>query len=73
MASYKKDTPRLTVKFIDADTEKTILELKDRTWLTIGELLNNHTVDSIVKNEIKNNELPENIMVLVVAEFTLQK
>ena len=73
MASYKKDTPRLTVKFIDADTEKTILELKDRTWLTIGELLNDHTVDSIVKNEIKNNELPENIMVLVVAEFTLQK
>ena len=73
MASYKKDSPRLTVKFIDADTEKTILELKDRTWLTIGELLNDHTVDSIVKNEIKNNEIPENIMVLVVAEFTLQK
>ena len=73
MASYKKDTPRLTVKFIDADTEKTILELKDRTWLTIGELLNDRTVDSIVKSEIKDKELPENIMVLVVAEFTLQK
>ena len=73
MAKYIKDTPRLTVKFINADTEATILELKDRTWINVGELLNDHTVDSVVKNEIKDNELPENIMVLVVAEFTLQK
>ena len=72
MANYKKDSPRLTVKFIDTDTEKTILELKDRTWLTIGELLTDYTVDSIIKSELKDRKLPENIMVLVVAEYTLQ-
>jgi hypothetical protein len=73
MARYIKDTPRLKVKFINADTEATILELNDRTWLTIGELLSEHAVDAIIKSEIKDKELPENIMVLVVAEFTLQK
>jgi len=72
MANYKKDAPRLTVKFIDANSEKIILELKDRTWLTIGELLTDYTVDSIVKSELKDKKLPKNIMVLVVAEFTLQ-
>lgn len=73
MAKYIKDTPRLTVKFINADTEVTILELKDRTWMNIGELLNDHSVDAVVKSEIKDNELPENIMVLVVAEYTLHE
>jgi len=72
MPNYKKDTPRLTVKFIDSDTEKTILELKDRTWLTIGELLTEYAVDSIIKSELKDRKLPENIMVLVVSEYTLR-
>jgi hypothetical protein len=71
MAKYIKDTPRLTVKFIDADTEKTILELRDRTWMTIGELLTAYSVDSIVKSELKDKKLPQNIMVLVVSEYTL--
>lgn len=73
MVRYVKDTPRLTVKFINADTEAIILELKDRTWMNIGELLNDHSVDAIVKSEVKDKELPENIMVLVVAEYTLHE
>ena len=73
MAKYIKDTPRLTVKFINADTEVTILELKDRTWINIGELLNDHSVDAVVKSEIRDKKLPENIMVLVVAEYTLHE
>lgn len=73
MARYIKDTPRLKVKFINADTEATILELNDRTWMNIGDLLSEHSVDSVIKSEIKDKELPENIMVLVVAEYTLQE
>ncbi|MFA5207082.1 MAG: hypothetical protein WC428_00130 [Candidatus Paceibacterota bacterium] len=72
MARYIKDTPRLKVKFIDADTEKTILELNDRTWMNIGELLSDYSVDAIVKSELKEDKLPTNLMVLVVSEFTLQ-
>jgi len=71
MAKYVKDTPRLTVKFIDTNTERIILELKDRTWMTIGELLTAYSVDSIVKSELKDKKLPKNIMVLVVSEYTL--
>lgn len=70
MGRYIKDTPRLKVKFIDADTEVTILELKDRTWMNIGELLNDHSVDSIIKSELRDKPIPVNVMVLVVAEYT---
>ena len=72
MAKYIKDTPRLTVKFIDADTEKTILELRDRTWMTVGELLTDYTVDAVVKSELKDRKLPERLLVLVVSEYTLR-
>ena len=36
---YSKATPRLTVKFIDSDTDKILFEVKDRTWMTVSELL----------------------------------
>ena len=72
MAKYIKNTPRLMIKFIDADTEKTILELKDRTWMTVGELLTDYTVDAIVKSELKDKKLPKRLLVLVVSEYTLQ-
>jgi hypothetical protein len=72
MARYVKDTPRLTVKFIDADTERVVLELKDRTWMTVGELLTDYTVDAIVKSELRDKKLPERLLVLVVSEYTLQ-
>ena len=71
MASYKKDSPRLTVKFIDADTEKTILELKDRTWMDIGELFCDSITNGILMNELKNKSLPLNIMVIAIGEYTL--
>jgi len=67
---YSKDTPRLTVKYINADTEETIFELNDRTWMNVGELLSDHYVNEIVKQNINNP--PENLMVLVVGEYNGQ-
>jgi hypothetical protein len=69
---YVKETPRLTVKFIDADTEKTLFEVKDRSWMNVGELLTDYYVDTIVKNELGDKKLPKNLMVLVVCEFKLE-
>jgi hypothetical protein len=69
---YAKATPRLTVKFIDGDTDKILFEVKDRTWMNVGELLNDGAITSIMSNEWKNKKLPENLMVLVVGEFELQ-
>lgn len=70
---YKKQTPRLNVKYIDAETEEILFELNDRTWANVGELLSDYHVDSLVKSELKrrNIELPDNVMVLVVGEYEL--
>jgi len=69
---YTKETPRLTVKFIDSDTETVLFEVKDRTWNTVGEILTDFAVDSIMKNEWKNKKVPQNLMVLVVSEYKLK-
>ena len=68
---YRKTTPRLTVKFVDNDTNEILFEVKDRTWMNVGDLLTDTAIDSTMKNEWKNKEMPENIMVLVVGEFQL--
>lgn len=68
---YKKATPRLTVKFVDSDINEILFEVKDRTWMNVGEILNDGAIDSIMKTEWKK-ELPENLMVLVVGEFQLK-
>jgi hypothetical protein len=70
---YSKATPRLTVKFVDSDTNTILFEVKERTWMTVNELLSDGAISSIMQNEWKNKVLPENLMVLVVGEFELQK
>jgi len=68
---YSKASPRLTVKFVDSDTNQVLFEVKDRTWMTVGDLLNDVAIDSIMKHEYKKDH-PENLMVLVVAEYGLK-
>jgi len=68
---YIKSTPRLTVKFVDSNTNKILFEIKNRTWMNVGEVLTDGAVDSIMKNELKNKRMPENLMVLVVGEYQL--
>lgn len=66
---YSKDTPRLTVRYINTDTEETVFEINDRNWMNVGELLSDHHVNEIVKQNVSNP--PENLMVLVIGEYTL--
>ena len=70
---YSKATPRLIVKFVDSDTNEVLFEVKDRTWMTVNELLSDGAISSVMKHEWKNKELPENLMVLVVGEFKLKQ
>ena len=69
---YAKETPRLTVKFIDADTEKTLFEINDRTWLNIGEIFSDYYIDAVMKTEMKDKKMPTNLMVLAVGEYHLK-
>jgi len=70
-SKYKKITPRLTVQYVNSDTEEVLFEINDRTWMNVGELLTNEYVDRVVKAELNhlNVDLPKNLMVLVVGEY----
>lgn len=69
---YSKASPRLTVKFIDSDTNAVLFEIKDRSWMNVGDVLTDGAITSIMRTEYKDDP-PENLMVLVVAEFELQE
>jgi len=69
---YAKSTPRLTVKFVNSDTNEILFEVKDRTWMNVGELMTDGAISSIMQNEWKNKELPKNLIVLIVGEFKLK-
>jgi hypothetical protein len=71
MAKYVKETPRICVKFIDADTDTELFEIKDRNWMNVGEILSVSITNSLVMNHIKNGKLPKKIMVIAISECDL--
>jgi hypothetical protein len=71
MARYIRETPRIDVKFIDAKTEETILEVPDRNWMNVGEILTSTYGDSIVQTKLKGKNLPKKILVITVSELIL--
>ena len=69
---YVKESPRLTVKFIDDKTDETLFEIKDRNWTNVGEVFTDYYVDTLLKNELKNKKMPNKVLVLVVGEYELK-
>jgi hypothetical protein len=69
---YSKATPRLKVKFVDSDTNAVLFEVNDRSWMNVGDMLTDGAITSIMKTEFRGDP-PENLMILVVAEFELQE
>ena len=69
---YCKASPRLKVKFVDSDTNAVLFEIKDRSWMNVGDVLTDGAITSIMRTEYKADP-PENLMVLVVAEFELEE
>ena len=69
MGRYRKDTPRLSVKIFNGDTKEQITEIGNRTWMDVGEMFSDQYVSEVVQ---QTGEMPENIIVLVSAEYTLQ-
>jgi len=72
MARYVKETPRITVKYIDASTEETILEVPDRSWMNVGELMTDNYADSLLKSHFEGKRLPKKVLILTVCELNLQ-
>ena len=71
---YVKKTPRIDVKFIDPVTEEVLFEIKDRSWMNIGEMFSDGTVTSIIQNEYRNKKfVPKNVLIMAVAEYNLEQ
>lgn len=71
---YVKKTPRVDVKFIDSATEEVLFEIKDRSWMNIGEIFSDGIVTSIIENEYKNKKfIPKNVLVMAVGEYCLEQ
>lgn len=72
MAKYIKETARINVKFIDAQTEETILEVPDRNHMNVGEILTGHYGNTLIQAKLKGKRLPKKILVLVLSELILE-
>lgn len=71
MGKYKNiNGSRLTVKYINADTDEEIFEVKNRNHSNVGELLTEHFATEVIKVNVKNN-IPENLMILVIGEYNM--
>ena len=71
---YVKKTPRVDVKFIDPVTEEVLFEIKDRSWMNIGEIFSDGIVSSIIQNEYKDKKfVPKSVLVMAVAEYNLEQ
>ncbi len=66
---YAKDSPRLSVQIIDAETDDIIATINNRNWTNVGELFTDYYVSEIMKQK---NISPENIILLVSAEYKKQ-
>jgi len=71
MSNYIKETPRLEIKFIEPETNELLFEVKGRDWMNVGEFFSDHYVTQLVKQTIKDKELPQNVMVLVIGNYKL--
>jgi hypothetical protein len=71
---YVKETPRISVKFINAETEQELFEIKDRSWMNVGEIFTDHITTSLVEQEFKNRKTkpPKKLLVLAIGEFDLE-
>lgn len=66
---YKKNSHRLEVKFIDPQTNDLLFDVKDRSWMDIGEFFTDHYVNDLVKRTL-GDKAPENVLVLVTAVYS---
>jgi hypothetical protein len=70
MGNYIKEQPRLTVKFLDGNnTSKVLFEVNNRDHMNVGEMFSDTYVTSLINQTIAEQNLPDNVLVLVSANF----
>lgn len=66
--NYSKESPRITAQYFNSETDELLFEIKNRSWMDIGELFSDNNLNVIIKNELKNKILPENVMLIAIAD-----
>ena len=70
MVRYIKNTPRLTVKFLDGnDTSKILFEVNNRDHINVGEMFSDTYVSALIEQTIDEQNLPDNVLVLVTGQY----
>lgn len=70
--NYLKTSHRLDIKFIDSTTNEQLFEVKNQTWMNIGEFFTDTYVNQLIKQTIDENDLPEDVLVLIACNFKLR-
>lgn len=73
MGTYKKESHRIDIKILNADTNELISTIKNKSWMDVGEFLSDHNVDMLVKLVKEEHELPDNIIVLIAPIYQLHE
>ena len=68
MEKLKKKTSRLSVQYVDADTDELIFEVNNRNHTNACELMSDYSVNNVF--EQNNLTKPKNLMVLIIGEFS---
>lgn len=72
MSIFKKEQPRLTVKFIDSANNSLLFEVNDRDHMNVGDMFSDAYATALINQTIPHTEQPEAITVLVVATYHKQ-
>lgn len=64
MATYKKETSRINITYLDGETKKKLFEIKDRDWMNMGEIFADHHASDIISRAFPKGDCPKNIIIM---------
>jgi len=72
---YIKESPRITIKIYDSETEDLIVTINDRNWMNVGEIFPAHIINNLVMDECKKRKIsaPDKILVMIGEEYILEE
>ena len=73
--NYIKESPRITVKIYDSNTEELLITISNRNWMDVGQVFPDHNVTALIKEEFKNKKkpIPKKVIVMVAEEYELNE
>jgi hypothetical protein len=73
--NYTKESPRITVKIYDSNTEELLITISNRNWMDVGQVFPAHNVTALIKEEFKNKKkpIPKKVIVMVAEEYKLDE